>query len=157
MARKKRSYVMTEETRQLKREQALAAAERRWKEPKVELGPVVPVEGDGLLYAMRFALKNSWHHDKSQLHLSLIKAARKMLKDDPLKFNDKLTELEREEKAPPVVEVDLGEEAALRVLDRLLASRPGVSHVGTGGMAQVGAAGVLGQSGIPEVADRVLP
>lgn len=138
MRKKRREYNprnMTPEEREAER--VRVAEYRRPKEA------VIPVEGEGLLYAMRFVEKNGWQHDRFDSKVSLIKSARKMLKESPLKFDEKMRELQAEEKAPVVVEVDLGEAAALRVLDRLLSSRPGVSH---GPQVQEGSSGGMGST-----------
>jgi hypothetical protein len=83
----------------------------------------VPVEGVGVLRSMRHVLQNNSTHDA----LPLDRVARRWHDDDPGKFLAKFealeaAELEKVEKKIEAEEsvVDLGHDAACKVLDRLL-------------------------------------
>lgn len=81
--------------------------------------PRTPVEGTGLIRAFRHCLANPAYLDKTPDE----KMARKIMEKNPDKFMARLEDLERQEMMDTKGDVtvpDLGHDAAMRIIDRLL-------------------------------------
>lgn len=95
---------------------------RIWRNGKTSM-PKVEVEGEGMLRAMRHVMENRGaHHDKTADE----KIARMLFVKDKVKFFDRYQELEAADAEKHVGEKavdtgpDLGHDAAVKVLNRLL-------------------------------------